>query len=94
MELKDDGTFSFSGGVADNGFGTMEFTNEGIKINKITYSESSYDSNNDQIISYFVNQKSAAKEDFLSAINKQNEKPGVTWHDFTDDNIKTLLSDK
>ena len=92
MDLKDDGTFSFSSGAADYGFGTIEFTKNGYMINKISYSESNYDSNNNLIISYFVNHENTTKEDFLSTINKQNEKRGVTWYDFTDDNIERLLS--
>ena len=74
MDLKDDGTFSFSSGAADYGFGTAEFTKEGYTVKKIAYSESDYDSDNNQVISYFVNNESASKEDFLSAIDKQNGK--------------------
>jgi hypothetical protein len=51
-------------------------------VKKISYSESAYDANNNQVISYFVNNESAAKEDFLSAIDKQNEKVGAAWYDF------------
>mgnify|MGYP000023240895 FL=1 len=93
MDLKEDGTFSFSSGAADYGFGTVKFTEKGYTIDKISYSESSYDSDNNQIISYYVNNENATEEDFLSAINKQSEKAGVTWYDFTDDNIQTHLSD-
>jgi hypothetical protein len=82
MDLKDDGTFSFSSGAADYGFGTAGFTKEGYTVKKISYSESAYDANNNQVISYFVNNESAAKEDFLSAIDKQNEKVGAAWYDF------------
>lgn len=31
--------------------------------------------------------------DFESAIKKQDEKPDVTWYDFTDDNIEAVFSD-
>lgn len=93
MDLKDDGTFSFSSGAADNGFGTIKFTENGYMIDKITYSESSYDSGNNQITSYFVNNQSASEEDFLSAVNKQSEKAKVTWYDFTDENLEKLLSE-
>jgi len=94
MELKEDGTFSFSGGAADHGFGTVKFTKDGYTIDKITYCESSFDSeNNQETISYFVNHKSATAEEFSSAIEKQSQKKDVTWYDFTDDNVKTLLSD-
>ncbi|NLK74969.1 MAG: hypothetical protein GX288_06735 [Clostridiales bacterium] len=93
MDLKDDGSFSFSSGAADSGFGTMIFTEEGFTVDKISYSESSYDSDNNQIISYYVNHESATEEEFFSAINKQIEKPAVTWYDFNDGNIETLLSE-
>lgn len=92
MDLKADGTFSFSSGAADYGFGTVKFTEKGYSVEKISYCESGYDSNNNQSISYFVDHESAAENDFLSAINKQSEKTGVTWYDFTDDNIKTMLA--
>jgi len=93
MELKDDGTFSYSGGAADHGFGTIMFTKDGYTINEITYSESGIGTGNNETVSYFVNRESASQEDFLSAVSKQDEKPGVIWYDFTDDNIETLLSD-
>ena len=93
MDLKDDGTFSFSSGTADSGFGKVKFTENGYSIDKITYSESSDNSGNNQITSYFVNNQSASEEDFLSAINKQSDKTAVTWYDFTDENIEKLLSE-
>lgn len=93
MNLKDDGTFSFSSGAMDYGVGTLEFTDEGYTVDMISYSESDYDSNNDPDISYFVNHESATEEDFLLAINKQSEKTGVVWYDLTDDNIESLLSE-
>ncbi|GAE90179.1 hypothetical protein [Acetivibrio straminisolvens] len=92
MDLKADGTFSFSGGVADHGFGTIEFTNKGYTVNKITYCEASYDSGNNLIFSYIVNHKTSTEEDFLAAINMQDEKPDTIWYDFTDNNIETLLT--
>ncbi|HHV28141.1 hypothetical protein [Acetivibrio mesophilus] len=93
FDVKVDGTFSFSSGVGDHGFGTIEFTDKGYTVNKITYSEASYDSENNQTFSFFVNHEAATEEDFLEAINAQNEKPEAMWFDFTDDNIKTLLAD-
>lgn len=92
MELKVDGTFSYSSGAADNGFGTLAFTKNAYSIDNITYSESSFDADNNQRISYFVNNESATEDEFLSAVNKQNEKADATWYDFTDDNIAAMLN--
>lgn len=93
-QLKTDGTFSFSGGAMDSGFGTIIFTDKNYSINMITYSQSSYDSNNNLTVSFFVNNKEATPDEFESAIQKQGEKPGVRRYDFTDDNIETVFPDE
>lgn len=92
MDLKANGTFSFSSGAADSGFGTVTFTENTYTINKITYIESSYDSNNNMRVSYFVNRESATEDEFLSAVNRQGEETDASWYDFTDENIEIKLS--
>ncbi len=81
MNLKADGTFSFSSGAADNGFGTLEFTDNGYTVHKATYCESGYSSPQEQTVSYFVDGQDATEEDFLSAIARQDQKADVLWHD-------------
>ncbi|CRZ34082.1 hypothetical protein DFR55_11226 [Herbinix hemicellulosilytica] len=90
MDLKEDGTFSFSGGASDYGFGSITFTDKGYTIDKITYCEATYNSDNNLDISYFVNHKKATEEEFLSAIAEQNDKTHPTWNDFTTENISGL----
>jgi len=92
-QLKTDGTFSFSGGAMDSGFGTIAFTDKSYSINMITYSQSDYDSNNNLTVSFFVNNREATLDEFQSAIQKQDEKPDVTRYDFTEDNIEAVFSD-
>jgi len=84
MNLKADGTFSFSSVAADNGFGTVRFTENTYSIDKITYSESSYDSDNNMSVSYFVDHEGATEDEFLAAVNQQSEKADTTWYDFTE----------
>lgn len=91
MDLKEDGTFSFSGGAADNGIGTIKFDETGYTINNITYCESVIDSDNNMSVSYFVNHESATEEEFLSAIEEQGQKADAVWYDFTDDNISDIV---
>lgn len=92
MELKVDGTFSFSSGAADNGFGTVRFTENIYIFDGITYCRPD-ESNDNQKIAYFVNNRENATEDeFQSAIDKQSEKTDVTWYDFTGVNIETVLT--
>ena len=91
MDLKANGTFSFSSGAADSGFGTVKFTEGAYSIDKITYSESSYDSNNNMSVSYFVDRESATEDAFLSAVNRQSEAADATWYEYADDTIETIL---
>lgn len=93
MELKTDGSFSFSSGSADNGFGTISFTNTGYKINEIAYSKSSIDSNGNVNVSYSINQKSATMDKFNTAFHQWENKPAATFYDFTQSNIETIFSE-
>lgn len=87
MDLKTDGTFSFSSGAADSGFGSISFSDKAYTINETTYSQSAYDSNNELTISYFVNGQTASEAEYLAAVEKQNGKESVLWYDFTTENI-------
>jgi hypothetical protein len=73
--------------------GSVKFTENTYSIDKITYSESSCDSDNNMRVSYFVDHKSATEDVFLSAVNQQSEKADATWYDFTDDNIEAEFSE-
>jgi len=92
--IKADGTFSFSSGASDSGFGTIDFSGSDYAnmITKITYSQSNVDVNNNQSVSYFVNQQSATYDEFEIAINQEAVKPDATWYDFNDDQINSALS--
>ena len=87
MELKQDGTFSFSSGAADSGFGTLSFSDKAYTVNEMTYSQSAYDANNELTVSYFVNSQAASEAEYLAAVEKQNGKESVSWYDFSDKNI-------
>jgi len=94
--LKADGTFSFSGGAADNGLGVMQFADdtyvsEGYPIVKITYCMSSQNADGTSGVSFFVNQQPATEEEYSLAIAQQDSKPDANWHDFTGDNIDLVL---
>lgn len=91
MDLKQDGTFSFSSGAADSGFGSIAFSDHAYTISEITYSQSAYNASNELIISYFVRGQSASESEYLSAIQQQSEKQNVSWYDFTSENIRSIL---
>ena len=92
MDPKQDGTFSFSGGAADSGFGTLSFSDAAYTINEITYSQSAYDANNELTVSYCVNGQAASEAKFLAAVEKQNGKENLPWYDFTDENLASGIA--
>lgn len=92
MDLKSHGTFSFSGGVADYGYGTIEFTEKGYSIKKITYCESSYDSNNNISVSYFVDNEPSKEEEFLASINRHDLYGNHYWRDYTEENVNDFFT--
>lgn len=91
MDLKQDGTFSFSSGATDNGFGTIAFSDRDYTISEVAYSQSAYDANNELTISYFINGQVASENEYLSATQQQNGKQPVSWFDFTSENIASLM---
>ena len=92
MQLKVDGTFSFSSGAADSGFGTVKFNKDAYTIDEVTYSQSSNDSNNNFIVTYFVNHSPATANDFNLAVDNQGKKNDVAWYGFTDANKRSFPS--
>ena len=91
-QLKSDGTFNFSGGVGNSGFGTISFTNTAYTVKQVTYSESSTGSDGKTSISYYVDQKASTQDKYEAAMGQQDAKPFAMWYDFTDSVIKSVLS--
>lgn len=89
-ELKTDGTFQYSNGTSDNGYGKLKFQSNVYEIDILGYTKSSQ--NNDDIsISYFINDNFATKESYNSFIKEQDEKKDVVWNEFFPENIETEL---
>ncbi|MDE7202692.1 MAG: hypothetical protein K2O91_12515 [Lachnospiraceae bacterium] len=91
INLKTDGTFIFSGGAADSGIGKLEFSKDGFTVDKLYYSESQYNSNNELEVQYFANGTPCSEEDFNNAMSLQEEKANVSWYDLTNDNMNIAL---
>ena len=86
--LKTDGTFGFSSGAADSGWGKLRFESDAVTTDILGYSQSSQ-SDTDLTISYFINNQSVSKESFDSFTNKQTEKKDAVWYEFSQKNIET-----
>lgn len=90
LELKTDGTFNFSdlSGLLEGGIGTIsDFSEHGYTIDKITYATGTYEGWD----TFVVDHQPATEEEYIDAEAIQNEKPSVTWYDFTDVIIKAVL---
>lgn len=93
MSVKADGTASFSSGAAENGFGTLQFVENGCSLMSTTYSTAGFDGGNNLHVAYTVDNKPATEAEFLSAIDAQNKKEDAVWYAFTPENIETVLSE-
>ncbi len=91
MNIKIDGTFSFSGGASDSGFGRMIFSINNRSIQNEVYSES-HNIGDKNVISYFKNQLEITESDYFKFIDEQNKKEDIKWYDFTVENIEKVFS--
>lgn len=78
--LKSDGSFSFSGGVSNCGFGRICFSGSTYKINRIAYCIS----DDNRTISYYSDEtgKAINKSEFDNLEKIQNNKSEVVWYEW------------
>jgi len=89
--LKTDGTFQYSNGAADNGYGKLKFQSNAYETDILGYMKS-IQKNDDITIAYLINNKSVTKESYDSFIKEQDEKKDVVWHEFSQKNVETEFS--
>ena len=88
MQLKIDGTFSYSSGAGDNGFGRMSFNRNSYTINPQAYCQT----NADGSISYFVNQAPSTADAYSAALDGQERKSDASWYEFSADSVDVVIS--
>ncbi len=91
MDLKTDGTFTFSEGAADLGIGKLSFSENGYVIDKLYYSESQYNSNNELEVQYIANGTLYSEDEFNNDMSHQGEKSNVKWYDLTPGNVESAF---
>lgn len=91
MNLKTDGTFIFSGGAADSGIGKLKFAEGGYIVDRLYYSESGYDSNNELEVQYFANGEKCSEEEFNDIMRQQEEKQNIEWYDLTSEGVSSAF---
>lgn len=79
--LKEDGTFDYSSGVANHGFGEISFSGDAYSINKIAYCESE----DNTTVSYYSERdsRSLTKAEYESWERAQSNKTEPVWYDYT-----------
>ena len=81
MDLKADGTYSYSDSIvtAEGGICSITgFTETGYTIDKITYGKGTYAGWD----TFVVNHRPATEEEFFAAEQTQRDKPDAAWYDF------------
>ena len=79
-DLKQDGTFGYSGGIADTGYASLCFTGGSWKYEKICNV-----TENDEGVSFFCNGEPASEEMYWACVNEQNAKEGAEWMEYLPD---------
>lgn len=79
IDLKADGTFSYSSGAMDHGFGLLAFDGEAQRIVPVTWCET--DPTGEAL--YFMDGSPAEEADFQYALDVQAAMPAARWEDFT-----------
>ncbi len=77
--LKEDGSFSYSSGVADHGIGRLIFTDGAYHVEPIAYSRSA---DGGQVVNCFIGEESVSKEAFDAFLVEEDQKPSAPWQDF------------
>jgi len=87
-DLKQDGTFVFSSGHNDNGFGRIRaFREDGIETEKITWCEPA---DNPFGVAFYAEGGFSSREGFNQSFFRRNGEPNVAWYSVTDENIELL----
>lgn len=83
LNLRRDGTFTFSNGAADNGVGRLAFSEGACDFHTLCESVS-------QDNAFYIGGETVSEEDFYGYFAEQNSKPLAQWYPFTEANAGRL----
>ena len=89
--LKKDGTFQYSNGATDGGYGKLKFQPDAYETDILGYMKPGQDNGE---ISFFLNNEPVTKEAYDAFVKKQDGKQDAAWHEFSKESIQTELSAK
>ncbi len=85
LSLKADGTFSFSSGAVDNGFGYMSLSANGAALHELAASESG-----NERIDFYLEGQPVSQAVYEAAVDLQERKPEAVWYELTPENLAAL----
>lgn len=88
--LKADGTYSYSNGAADGGYCRLSFDDPRVTEEELGYSRSI--SLDPEEIETVIAGKVVEEEAFYQFCQEQNEKEDAIWHEYTKENVDSILS--
>ena len=80
--------------ISDYGFEILRYQEGavyGYTLDKLYYSESQYNSNNELEVQYIANGTSYSEEEFNNDMSHQGEKSNVKWYDLTPGNVESAF---
>jgi hypothetical protein len=86
--LKTDGTFGWSSGAFNNGYGKLRFESNACETDILGYKDTIIDDNR----TYFIKNKPVTEEAYNSFRKEEEGKKDVVWYEFSQKNIETELS--
>ena len=87
-QLKTDGTFQYSAPAGqEEGIASVQFSGTGYTFEKLMYGTGEHYEFN----SFTVDGQSVSQEKYHAAAERQEQKPGAKWYDFTPGNIKAVI---
>ncbi|QIB69604.1 hypothetical protein Ami103574_09775 [Aminipila butyrica] len=87
--LKEDGSFTWSNGAADNGYAKLQFTSENYEYDNLAYAKQNVPAE-----SYFVKDQPVTASEYDDFIAAQDKKKDAIWYDFTTEDINSQLSEE
>ncbi|MCM1193726.1 MAG: hypothetical protein NC123_15240 [Butyrivibrio sp.] len=92
MNLKEDGSFAFSGGAADSGIGQLSFSEETYTVEELYYSKSEFDFQTGELtVQCYLKGAYCTEESYEDGMRRQEEKTDAVWYDLTADNVNSAL---
>ncbi len=83
LTLKDNGAFGWSSSASENGWGKLRFTADGYDTERTIWHAD---------MTHYLDGRTVSQAEYEAADSRQAAAPDAVWYDFTQENIRALLS--